>query len=185
MTRRDIPNLITLLRLLLLVPLVVSLLKGAFATALLIFAVAGASDALDGYLARSRGWGTQLGAVLDPIADKLLMATTYCMLGWLGLIPLWIVVLVLGRDLLIVGGALAYSQLVRRPEMAPTRISKFNTAAQIIFMLSVLTALSGVALPAWWIWSWLALVALTTLWSGVDYVWHWSARAISEHKEKE
>lgn len=185
MTRHDIPNLITLLRLLLLVPLVLCLLSGKYAAALLIFAVAGASDAVDGYLARSHGWITPLGAILDPLADKLLMATTYFMLGLLGLIPSWIVVLVIGRDLLIIGGALAYNQLVERPEMTPTRISKFNTAAQIIFMLSVLTALAGVALPLWWLWSWLAIVVLTTLWSGIDYVWHWSARAIIEHKEKE
>ncbi|HEY0720541.1 MAG TPA: CDP-alcohol phosphatidyltransferase family protein, partial [Gammaproteobacteria bacterium] len=69
MTRRDIPNLITLLRLLLLVPLVVTLLRGEFVSALLIFAVAGLSDAVDGYLARNCGWGTTLGAILDPIAD--------------------------------------------------------------------------------------------------------------------
>lgn len=185
MTRRDIPNLITLLRLLLLAPLVLLLLEGKYAAALLIFAVAGISDAVDGYLARRHGWSTPLGAMLDPLADKLLMATTYFMLGWLDLIPHWIVVLVIGRDLIIITGVLAYAHLVNRPEMAPTRISKFNTAAQIVFILSVLTALSGVALASWWLWAWLATMVVTTLWSGIDYVWRWSSRAYSEHKEKE
>ncbi|HEY0719749.1 MAG TPA: CDP-alcohol phosphatidyltransferase family protein, partial [Gammaproteobacteria bacterium] len=105
--------------------------------------------------------------------------------GWLELIPYWIVVLVIGRDLIIVGGALVYTRLVGRPEMAPTRISKFNTTAQITFMISILMALAGVALPAWWIWTWLAIVVVTTLWSGVDYVWRWGGRALSEFKEKE
>lgn len=184
MTRRDIPNLITLLRLVLLVPFVLFLLDGKFTAALLVFAVAGLSDAVDGYLARSRGWGTHLGAMLDPLADKLLMATAYLTLSWLDLLPHWITALVIGRDLIIITGALAYAHLVRRPEMAPTRISKFNTVAQIIFMVSVLTDMAGVDLPNAWIMAWLVLVVATTLWSGVDYVWRWSSRAVKEHKEE-
>lgn len=184
MTRRDIPNLITLLRLLLLVPFVLFLLDGKFAAALVVFAVAGLSDGIDGYLARSHGWTTPLGAMIDPLADKLLMATAYLMLGWLDLIPLWIVALVIGRDLIIITGALAYAHLVSRPEMAPTRISKFNTAAQIIFMISVLTVLAGLELPQWWLKGWLVIMVTATLWSGIDYVWRWSSRAVKEHKEK-
>jgi cardiolipin synthase len=176
--------MITVLRLLLLAPFVLFLLDGKYAAALLVFAVAGISDGIDGYLARHHGWSTPLGAVLDPLADKLLMAISYLMLGWLDLIPVWIVTLVIGRDLIIVGGALAYARLVKRPEMAPSRISKFNTAAQIIFVLSVLTSLSGLDLPQWWLMSWLAIMVTTTLWSGTDYVWRWSNRAISEHKEQ-
>jgi len=183
-TRRDIPNLITLLRLVLLGPFVLFLLDGKFAAALSIFAIAGISDGIDGYLARSRGWSTPLGAILDPLADKLLMATAYLMLAWLDLIPIWITALVIGRDLIIVGGALVYTHLVKRPEMAPSRISKFNTAAQIIFMLSVLTVLSGIDLPNWWLIAWLAMMVTTTLWSGIDYVWRWSSRAAREHKEE-
>lgn len=185
MTRRDIPNLITLLRLALLVPLVLFLHEGMFTAALITFAVAGASDAIDGYLARSHGWSTHLGAMLDPLADKLLMATSFLMLGWLDLLPLWIVALVIGRDLFIITGAMAYAHLVSSPEMAPTPISKFNTAAQIIFMLSVLTSLAGVNLPHWWLFVWMAVMVTTTLWSGVDYVWRWSSRAIKEQKGKE
>lgn len=183
MTRRDIPNLITLLRLLLLAPLVYLLLEGRFAAALLVFAVAGGSDAVDGYLARRYGWGSPLGAMLDPLADKLLMATTYCMLGWLELLPLWIVALVIGRDLIIVGGALVYSRLVAVPEMAPSGISKFNTVAQIVFMLSVLLSRAGAALPDLWISAWAAIMVATTLWSGGDYVWRWGNKVLDERKE--
>lgn len=184
MTLRDIPNFITLLRLLLLVPFVHFLFSESYVLALLVFAVAGLSDALDGYLARRHGWGTPLGAILDPLADKLLMATAYCSLGWLDLLPLWIVALVIGRDLIIITGALAYAHLVSRPEMAPTRISKFNTAVQIVFMLSMLIALAGAGLPQWWLKGWLVVMVITTLWSGIDYVWRWSSRASKEHKEK-
>jgi len=179
-TRRDIPNLITLLRLLLLAPFVYFLLDDKFAAALLVFAVAGLSDGIDGYLARHYGWSTPLGAMLDPLADKLLMATAYLTLGWLELLPLWIVALVIGRDLIIITGALAYAHLVSRPEMAPTRISKFNTAVQIIFMSSVLLALANIPLPQWWLTGCLALMVTTTVWSGIDYVWRWSSRAVKE-----
>lgn len=184
MTRRDIPNLITLLRLLLLAPFVYFLLDERFAAALLVFAVAGLSDGIDGYLARHYGWSTPLGAMLDPLADKLLMATAYLTLGWLELLPLWIVALVLGRDLIIITGALAYAHLVSRPEMAPTRISKFNTAVQIVFMCSVLLALANIPIPRWWLTGGLALMVTTTLWSGIDYVWRWSSRAVKASKEK-
>lgn len=177
MTRRDIPNLITLTRLLLLVPLVNFLLEQHFGAALLIFAIAGFSDALDGYLARRMGWSSSLGAVVDPLADKLLMATSFFMLGWLDLLSPWIVALVIGRDLIIIGGALAYRYLVARPEMAPTKISKFNTLAQIVFVLSVLSQLSVIELPHWWLNGWLIIMVITTLWSGIDYVWHWGRRA--------
>jgi len=182
-TRRDIPNLITLLRLLLLAPLVILLLHQRYDFALLIFAFAGASDALDGYLARHMGWSSPLGAFLDPLADKLLMATTYFMLGWLDLLPIWLVALVIGRDVIIIGGVLVYSHVVERPEMSPSRISKLNTLAQIVFVLSVLSVLAGIALPHWWITGWLTVMVVTILWSGVDYVWRWSHQAMEKREE--
>jgi cardiolipin synthase len=174
---RDIPNLICVLRILLVIPLVVLLLRGEFATVLVLFAVAGASDGLDGFLARRYDWRSRLGAILDPLADKLLMVCTYATLGWIGQLPLWLVVIVLARDVVIISGALAYHRLCGDIEMAPTRISKANTLFQIVLVLLVMVAPLGLTLPAWMMGSVIAVVVWTTLLSGGNYVWEWSRRA--------
>jgi cardiolipin synthase len=174
---RDIPNLICVVRILLVPPIVVLMLRGEFALVLALFALAGASDGLDGFLARRYDWGSRLGAILDPLADKLLMVCTYATLGWMGLLPLWLVVIVLGRDVVIVAGALAYHRLCRGIEMAPSRISKANTLFQILLVLLVMVAPLGLALPEWVMAGMLTVVAWTTLLSGGNYVWEWSRRA--------
>lgn len=177
MKARDIPNLICVVRILLVPPIVLLMLRGEFAPVLALFALAGASDGLDGFLARRYDWGSRLGAILDPLADKLLMVCTYATLGWMGLLPLWLVVIVLGRDMVIVAGALAYHRLCRGIEMAPSRISKANTLFQILLVLLVMVAPLGLALPEWVMAGMLAVVAWTTLLSGGNYVWEWSRRA--------
>jgi len=98
-TRRDIPNLITAFRFLLVPPVVFLLLSSRFGEALVIFAIAGFSDALDGFLAKHYGWASRLGAALDPLADKLLLVSAFIALGWLELIPVWLVVIVILRDI--------------------------------------------------------------------------------------
>lgn len=177
MKARDIPNLICIVRILLVAPVVVMLLRGEFATGLLLFAVAGASDGVDGYLARRFDWRSRLGAILDPLADKLLMVSSYATLGWLGQLPLWLVALVLLRDVVIIGGALAYHRLCGELEMAPTYISKANTLFQILLVLLVMAVAAGMSLPQWGIGALIVIVAATTLLSGSHYVWEWSRRA--------
>lgn len=177
MKARDLPNLICVLRILLVPPIVVWLLRGEFATVLLLFTLAGLSDGLDGFLARRYGWRSRLGAILDPLADKLLMVCTYATLGWLGLLPLWLVGLVLGRDLVIVSGALAYHRLCGGIEMAPSHISKLNTLLQIALVLLVLLPPLGLAVPAWLLTGAIAMTAATTLLSGGGYVWAWARQA--------
>jgi cardiolipin synthase (CMP-forming) len=129
----NIPNLITILRILL-VPLTVWLMmSGQFMVAFFAFVVAGVSDGLDGYLARRFDWRTELGAYLDPLADKALLVSIYIVLGALQLIPLWLVILVATRDILIVSAVLLARVMQTPMTMRPLWISKVNTVFQIVF----------------------------------------------------
>ena len=177
MQRRHIPNLITLMRILLVAPVAATLAEERYDWALALFAVAGASDGLDGFLARRFGWMSRLGALLDPLADKLLLITSFLVLGWLGALPLWLAAAVVLRDLVIVAGALAYRRVVGRLEMEPTPWSKFNTFIQIVYVLAVVAGLEWGVVPAQWLAAlgWLVLAAVVV--SGVDYVVRWSVRA--------
>ena len=176
----DIPNIITLLRFLLVPPLVLLLLNHQYGAALIVFAVAGFSDALDGYLAHHYSWSSRLGAIMDPLADKLLLVSSFVTLGWLGLIPFWLVALVIFRDLVIVIGAMSYHWCVEYLDTAyPTLVSKMNTFAQIMLVLAVMFSESVQPVPAMWIEILLYSVLVTTIWSGLDYVWIWGRRAWS------
>jgi cardiolipin synthase len=174
---RDIPNIITVLRILLVIPIMVLLARQEYRTVLVLFAVAGLSDGVDGFLARSFGWRTPLGAILDPLADKFMLVGVYLMLGWGGLLPFWLMLLVILRDVVIISGALAYRRLCGDLTMEPTLISKTNTLLQIVLGLAVIVAAAGWPPPAWSISGMIVLVTLSTLWSGLDYIWQWGRRA--------
>lgn len=177
MTPRDIPNALTVARILVIIPTAWVLAREQYGLALVLLALAGLSDALDGYLAKRFDWSTRLGAILDPIADKGLLTTTYVTLAWLGHIPLWLVVAVLTRDVIIVVGATAYHLLIGHFEMSPTFISKVNTFLQIAFGVLVVASLTWGDFAAPLI-SWLIyLVLASTVLSGFDYVWTWGRRA--------
>jgi cardiolipin synthase len=174
---RDIPNIISLLRIALVVPIMVLLHRQEYGLVLVLFAVAGISDGLDGYLARRFDWRSELGALLDPLGDKFLLVGVYLVFGWNGLLPWWLVGLVILRDVVIVGGAIAYRQLCRDLTMEPTLISKANTLLQILLGLLVIVVAMDQSFPSWLLPGMILLVAVSTLWSGIDYVWHWSMRA--------
>lgn len=177
MSPRDIPNALTVARILVIPPIAWVLAREQYGLALVLFALAGLSDALDGYLAKRFDWTTRLGAILDPIADKGLLTTTYVTLAWLGHIPLWLVVAVLARDVIIVVGATAYHFLIGHCEMSPTFISKVNTFLQIAFGVLVVASLTWGDFAAPMV-AWLTYVVLaTTVLSGIDYVWTWGRRA--------
>jgi len=173
----DIPNIITVFRFLLVPPVVLLLLDERFGLALLMFGVAGFSDGLDGYLAKRFNWSSRLGALMDPLADKLLLVSSFITLGWLNLIPLWLVGVVILRDLVIVGGALVYNFRIERLEAEPSMVSKLNTVAQILLVLAVMFSAAIRELPYLWMDVLLYSVLVTTLWSGFDYVWRWGRRA--------
>ena len=128
-----LPNLITIGRLFLVPLVIVMILNGRWQGAFIVFVVAGVSDAVDGFLAKRCGMASELGAYLDPIADKALIVSIYITLAMVGAIPAWLVILVVSRDIMIVT-AVILSWLMEKPlEIAPFAVSKLNTAAQLIF----------------------------------------------------
>lgn len=179
MKARDLPNVISALRIVAVAPTVWALLEERYALALVLFTVAGASDGLDGFLAKRFDWRSRLGAILDPLADKLLMAASYVALGVLGWLPLWLVVSVLLRDLVIIGGAVLYHLRVERLEIAPTPVSKLNTLAQIgLIVLVLLHAADLIPLDPELLRASIYLVFATTMVSGAQYVYLWGQRAL-------
>jgi cardiolipin synthase len=175
---RHLPNLITILRMVLVVPLCWLIGMGRYDGALMVAAVAGFSDALDGLLAKRFGWQSWIGGMLDPIADKLLLTAAFVCLAWVGELPRWLAVLIVGRDLVIVAGAVAYHHLIGRFDAAPSRLSKLTTVLQIAFVLIELLRLSRMielapSLHAILI----AVVAGFTLASGLHYIVVWGDRA--------
>lgn len=185
MKRSDIPNIITIFRIGIVPAVVVAMLYGQFTLALLLFAVAGLSDGLDGYIAKRFNYTSRLGSILDPLADKLLLVSTYVALGWLGLVPVWLVLLVIGRDVLIVCGAVAYHRLIGEYEMAPSWISKVNTFFQIVLGLAVVFAAGVVAVPEPILDLLVYIVAAAALISGIDYVWTWGSRAYQARRRSD
>lgn len=170
-----LPNIISTLRLLA-VPLIVwLLLSDRYAVAFWLFVAAGVSDALDGFIAKNYGLRTVLGAYLDPLADKALLVSVYITLGYQGTIASWLVILVVFRDILIVGGALLYHTLTQSLKMQPLFISKLNTTAQIAFA-TVLLANLGLGIDDHGLGPLLIhVVAATTFLSGASYliIWGW------------
>lgn len=181
---RHIPNLITGLRILLVAPFLWALLEERYSTALLLFVIAGVSDALDGFLAKYFGWTSELGGLLDPIADKLLLMGAILALGWLNELPGWLVALVILRDLLIVCGAISYHMLIERLEAAPLMISKLNTLVQLMLVCAVIVHYGMIPLPEILLTGLIALTAITTVWSGSAYVRQWSQRARNRRRNR-
>jgi cardiolipin synthase len=177
-TRRDLPNIISILRLLIVLPVVYLLLQENYRAALVLFALAGVSDALDGFIAKRFGWTSRLGSILDPVADKALLMSTYVTLGILNLLPVWLVVAIILRDLLIFTGALAYHFLIGKYEMSPSLLSKINTFAQIILALAVVMSADVFEIPRQFLQLLIYTVLATTVLSGVDYVWNWGYQAV-------
>lgn len=172
-----LPNAISLLRIALVVPILMLILDDRFGWALALFWLAGFSDGLDGYLAKRFNWHTRLGALLDPIADKMLVAGLFITLAYTGHLPVWLAAVVILRDVIIVAGATIYNFMVKPVQGEPTRISKINTALQMLFLLFVLSR-AGFNWPDEITITILgAAILVTVAISGVDYVWSWSRRA--------
>jgi cardiolipin synthase len=166
-----LPNVITFGRLCA-VPLAVWLVvEHQFAQAFFLFVAAGASDAVDGWLARRNGGGNTVGALLDPVADKTLLVTMYVTLAAVQALPDWLAILVVFRDAVIVGGVVVLSLIGQSVMIRPLYISKLNTVLQIL-LVALTLLLSGfglVAQAAMDVLVW--MVAATTLGSGAAYVW--------------
>lgn len=170
----NLPNLITLARLLI-VPLAIWLILDArYGAAFWIFVVAGVSDGLDGFIAKRFDRRTRLGALLDPIADKTLLVSVYVTLGWAAALPKWIVILVVFRDVMTIGGFVLIQAMAAPKRYDPLYISKLNTAAQIILVGFILARL-GIGADAPLATMILVLaVAVTTVLSGLSYLVRWA-----------
>jgi len=175
--KKDIPNLISFIRVLLIPPVVWFLLQEQYQYALILFIVAGLSDALDGYLARKYQWGSDLGGWLDPLADKAMQVSAYCTLTWLGLIPVWLLLTVILRDLLIVCGGFYYFYRVEKVSASPSWISKLNTLMQIVLVVTILVHKSVYEMEAVFLDAMIVTVFVTTVLSGLDYVYTWGKKA--------
>ena len=171
-----LPNLISLARLLA-VPLAIWLiLQDRYGSAFWVFAAAGASDALDGFIAKQFGLRTVLGGYLDPLADKALLMSVYVSLGARDQVDTWLVILIVSRDILIIGGAILYQTVTQSLTVHPLLISKINTAAQIGLAVLLLAKLGlGMTHDYGIIDAMVAIVAATTVLSGGAYVaiWGW------------
>lgn len=178
----SIPNIITLFRILLVPVIVWAIASNEMEIAFAIFVIAGLSDAVDGFLAKRFDMASELGALLDPIADKALLVSIYVSLGIWGAVPRWIVILVVSRDIMIVG-AVIISWVFGKPiPMKPLMVSKLNTVAQVTFAAVVLAALA-------FGFSWepydvilMGLVAILTLVSVSFYLVEWTRHMASDER---
>lgn len=177
MTLASLPNLICVLRILLTIPVVWTLVEGRFGWTLALFLVAAVSDGLDGYLAKRFDWTTELGKVLDPVADKLLLVSVFVTLTLLGMVPLWLAATAVARDLVIAGGAGVYRWLFGPLDGRPTLPSKLNTVLQLAYVLCVMASAATPLVPPGLVITLGAAVFVTTVVSGVDYIVIYARRA--------
>lgn len=186
---RHIPNIMTILRMLLLIPLGYLMLQSEWLWVFWIFVAAGLSDLLDGALARHFHWESPLGSFIDPMADKVLCGGIVLLLAWLEILPIWVTVLVVLRELLIVGGMGVYRVLFGSVDADPLLVSKINTGVLIVVLGLVLSQLARIPfieplanliLDPWGY----GILAVLIVISGGAYVVVWGRRARSTWKSQ-
>jgi cardiolipin synthase len=175
----NVPNIITLVRLGLIPAMAYYLEDEAYEIALAIFLVAALSDLADGYIARRFKLVSTLGAKLDPVADKLTMLVATVLLALKTLVPIWLAIAIVARDIVIVSGALVYRLARGRLDIAPTRLSKINTFIEFTALLLVMAAGAGWIDTGVWMLTMFLIVFVTVVASGVQYVWLWGRKALT------
>lgn len=179
-----LPNALTLSRLLLAIPLGILILRGDFSWAVGVGILAGVTDALDGYFARRLNAFSRWGAALDPIADKILITVAFLSFAQAGLIPWYLALAVITRDLVIVIGAACYYKLVGPFEFAATSMSKFNMFVQICFCVLVLVNQVVATIPPFAMTIGTVAVLFIAAASGFDYVMSWTIKAIRARRNE-
>ena len=181
------PNALSILRIILTVPVVMTLLNQQYFLALVLFLVAGITDGLDGWIAKRYSFQSRLGSILDPVADKLLLVSSFITLYAIGLLPAWLLFLIFLRDVMIVSGTVGcfIGTGVSKDELlSPSKLSKINTALQIALVL-FLVVIQLHPIQEQWTTIFFVTVATSTVLSGADYVWIWIEKVISQEKNKD
>lgn len=182
MNLRWLPNAICVARMLLVAPIAYALVRGRYELTLVLFALAAASDAADGWLAKTFGWQSELGKALDPVADKLLLVTVFLTLAFLGHVPAWLAGAAVLRDVVIAGGAIAYHRLFGRLDGGPSAVSKLNTALQVTFLVAVIANAAWRGVPDGLVIALGAATFVTTVVSGIDYVLRYTRMALANRR---
>jgi cardiolipin synthase len=181
---RHIPNALCVLRMLLVAPVAYLLAEGEYRLTLWLFGLAAFTDGLDGFLAKRYGWMSELGRILDPLADKILLVGVFITLAALRDVPAWLAITAVARDVVITAGAITYNALYGYPHGQPTAVSKLNTLCQIVFLLLVVAGRAGEHAYDLAITVFGALVFVTTVVSGIDYVITYSRKAVTADRER-
>ncbi len=178
MSYRIIPNILTILRILLVIPCAYFFYTESYQLSIGIFVLASATDCIDGFLARRLACQTELGAIIDPLADKFLIISLFIVIAWKNYLPLWFSIIIIGREFILLSGA-AYYRLKFGPVVfVPTMISKINTGLLLFLLLiTLLEAMLGsnVMFSAIKYYS-IILILITSIYSGLDYIYKWSYR---------
>ncbi len=172
-----LPNLLTSLRIVLALPICLLIISDQYVAALWVALIAGISDGLDGWAARRLHVTSRFGAIADPLADKLMLGSAYLGFAIAGLLPWWVTLVVIGRDVLIVSGALAYHWRYGRYEMDPSRWGKLSTFVQILFVLMLLAQQVQPLIPAQLVLLVRHTLVLLAFISAAHYCTVWSSRA--------
>jgi cardiolipin synthase len=167
---RNLPNLLTLMRLALAPAIAVLIVEGHARAAFAAFVLSAASDLADGFLARRWGAGTRWGAAADPVADKLSMLAVVVPLALAGDAPWWLAAAILARDAMIVGGVLAWRAFIGAIDIAPSRLSKLNTGLEFTTLLALLGAQAGWVGGGAWLQALTAATLATIVLSGLQYL---------------
>jgi cardiolipin synthase len=181
-----LPNTLSILRIILTVPIVIAVLKEQYFLLLFLFTFAGITDALDGWIAKHYSLQSRLGSILDPTADKILLTCTFVSLYWVDLLPLWVLLIIFARDLIIVAAAVGYflGEMTSESDLLePSLISKFNTVLQILLVIYLILAQFHLELKIWLEIAFIIVATSTTL-SGADYTWLWIRRFILQERNK-
>lgn len=172
----SIPNAITILRIMMVPVLAWLVIRGSYGVAVWVLLGAGISDAMDGFIARRFNQSTELGSLLDPLADKFLILVSVFVLAWIGLLPWWLAAVILLRDLVIIGGAVIYYLCAGGIKMDPSTPSKVNTLVQTCLIFLLLGNAAGILPVADLLPAIFGLALFTTIFSGVHYVVVWGEK---------
>ncbi len=180
MSFKYVPNILSITRIILTIPIMIVLLKSNFTLTLILFVIASITDALDGLIAKRFRHQSWLGSILDPLADKILLVSLFIGIYILGLAPLWLLTIVLLRDIILIAGIVGYYYEVginEANEIIPSTLSKVNTFLQTLTVSLVIIAQLYPVLLVWVDLSFI-IVATSTILSGIDYAWVWIKKAL-------